>query len=47
MEQQQQLNTMLSIEKSFDLIKIIKSHPKRRLIADSLHKVCILKHSLN
>lgn len=41
MEQQQQLNTMLSIEKYTELNKSIESHSKRRLIANSLHKVCI------
>ncbi len=39
--EQQQLITMLSIEKSLYLNKSLKSHPKRRLIADSLHKVRI------
>ena len=37
---QHQLTTMLSMEKSLYLNKSVKSHPKRRLIADSLHKVC-------
>jgi len=40
--EQQQLATMLSIEKFLSPNKSIKSHPKRRLIADNLHKVCIL-----
>jgi hypothetical protein len=39
--EQHQLATMLSIEKCLYLNKSLKSHPKRRLIADSLHKVCI------
>jgi len=39
--EQQQLITMLSIEKSLYLNKSLKSHPKRRFIADSLHKVRI------
>lgn len=38
---EQQLETMLSIENSIYANKIIKSHPKRRLIADSIHKVSI------
>jgi len=37
--EQQQLATMLSIEKSLYINKSFKSHPKRRLIADSLHKL--------
>ncbi|CAF0798651.1 unnamed protein product [Rotaria sp. Silwood1] len=39
MEQQKQLTTMFSIEKSFYLNKSIKSHPKRRFIADSIQKL--------
>ncbi|CAF2486402.1 unnamed protein product [Rotaria sp. Silwood2] len=37
--QQQQLTTMFSIEKSFYLNKSIKSHSKRRFIADCIHKL--------
>ncbi|CAF1149515.1 unnamed protein product [Rotaria sordida] len=37
--EQQQLITMFSIEKSFYLNKSIKSHPKRRFIADIIHKL--------
>ena len=37
---EQQLVTMLSVEKSFYLNKSIVSHPRRRLIADYFHKVC-------
>lgn len=37
--EQQQLATMLAMEKQSSIIKSIKSHPKRRLIADSLNKV--------
>jgi hypothetical protein len=39
--EQQQLATMLAMEKSLYVNKSRKSHPKRRYIADSLHKVCI------
>jgi hypothetical protein len=36
---EQQLEVMLFIEKSYSKFSP-KSHPKRRLIADCLHKVC-------
>jgi len=36
----QQLDTMLFNEKFSDLKLSIKSHPKRRVIADYLNKVC-------
>jgi hypothetical protein len=39
--EKQQLDTMLFIEKSSYLKLSIKSHPKRRLIADCLNKVCL------
>ena len=38
--EQQQLATMLSIEKHVYPVKAVRSHPRRRLIADSLNKVC-------
>ena len=37
--EQQQLATMLSIEKHVYPVKAVRSHPRRRLIADSLNKV--------
>lgn len=42
----EQLRTMLSVEKSFYFNKSIKSHPKRRIIADGLNKVNSLVNSL-
>lgn len=38
--ERQQLETMLFIEKSYKFKVPMKSHPKRRLIADCLNKVC-------
>jgi hypothetical protein len=38
--EKQQLETMLFIEKSYHSKSSIKSHPKRRVIADCLNKVC-------
>ena len=37
--EQQQLTTMLAIEKSLDFNKSHPIHSKRRFIADGLHKV--------
>ncbi|CAF1032405.1 unnamed protein product [Rotaria sp. Silwood1] len=44
MEQQQKLETMLFIEKSYYSKISIKSYPKRRLIADCLHKLTDDEH---
>lgn len=38
--EEQQLATLLSMEKYSYAIKSLRSHPKRRLVADSLNKVC-------
>lgn len=44
--ERKQIEAMLFIEKSYSKLSI-QSHPKRRLIADSLHKVCILYNISN
>jgi len=45
--EQQQLVTMLSIEKTFYFNKTISTHPKRKFIADTLNKVSCRRDNRN